>query len=102
MYGAGASAGQYTIQLLRLAGYTNILATASPRNHDLLHSLGANKCFDYRSPHLTKEILAATGGEPVKYAVDTIAVRSSLATVSAFLGFEWKAFLALSPTLYHK
>lgn len=27
VYGAGASSGQYTVQLLKLAGYTNILAT---------------------------------------------------------------------------
>lgn len=90
VYGAGASSGQYTVQLLKLAGYTNVLATASPRNHALLHELGATKCFDYRSPDLVKEILAATGGQPVKYALDTIAARTSLQAVRGVVGKESK------------
>lgn len=95
VYGAGASAGQYTVQLLKLAGYTNVLATASPRNHALLHELGATNCFDYRSPDLVEEILAATGGQPVKYAVDTIAARPSLRAVRSVVGNESKVAILM-------
>ncbi|KAG1886163.1 chaperonin 10-like protein [Suillus subluteus] len=41
VYGAGATSGQYAIQLLALAGYKRVIATASPRHHPYLKSLGA-------------------------------------------------------------
>lgn len=63
IYGAGSTAGQYAIQLLHSAGYKNIIATASAKNHDHLRSLGAASTFDYRSPDLAKDIAAAAGGD---------------------------------------
>ena len=83
VYGAGASSGQYTVQLLKLTGFKNIFVTASPKNHALLKELGAAHCFDYRSTDLVKDILAATGGKKFAYVVDTIAVRASLNIVAA-------------------
>ncbi|KAF7309028.1 PKS-ER domain-containing protein [Mycena kentingensis (nom. inval.)] len=58
VYGAGTTTGQYTLQLLRLAGYTNVVATASPAHHAVLLALGAKHVFDYRSPALTQDILS--------------------------------------------
>lgn len=83
VYGAGASSGQYMVQLLKLAGFNTIIVTASPRNHALLKDLGATHCFDYRSPELVKDILTATGGKKLAYVADTIAVRASLSIVAA-------------------
>ncbi|KAJ6447548.1 hypothetical protein C8R47DRAFT_1172669 [Mycena vitilis] len=59
VYGAGATAGQYAVQLLRAAGYNNISATASPAHHEYLRSLGATHVFDYRSPTLAAEVAKA-------------------------------------------
>lgn len=81
MYGASASSGQYTIQLLKLAGYKNIIGIASSRNHALLQELGATKCVDYRSANLAKDILEATGGVRAHLAVDTIATKASLEAI---------------------
>ncbi|KAJ6518345.1 hypothetical protein C8R47DRAFT_1232499, partial [Mycena vitilis] len=63
VYGAGATAGQYAVQLLRAAGYNNISATASPAHHEYLRSLGATHVFDYRSPTLAAEVAKAVGGD---------------------------------------
>ncbi|KAH8926694.1 GroES-like protein [Atractiella rhizophila] len=73
IWGASASTGQYLIQLLRYAGYTNILATSSPSHHPLLKSFGAAECLDYRSPSVLEEIGAwakKSGG--FKVVVDCI------------------------------
>ncbi|KAH8119725.1 chaperonin 10-like protein [Phellopilus nigrolimitatus] len=86
VYGAGSSSGQYMIQVFKLAGYTNILATASPRNHSYLHKLGATHCFDYRSSTLTKDILQATNGEEVVIVVDCISAKTSLQAISGVVG----------------
>lgn len=83
VYGASASSGQYTVQTFKLAGYNNIFAIASQRNHAMLKELGAAHCFDYRSPDLVKNILAVTGGRKIAYAVDTIAVKTSLKAIAA-------------------
>lgn len=63
MYGAGSVAGQYAVQLLHLAGYRNIIATASPRNHALLRSFGATHVFDYRSATLEQDVARAVGSD---------------------------------------
>ena len=40
-----ASVGSFAVQLLHLAGY-KVVTVASPRNWDLLKSLGADAVFD--------------------------------------------------------
>ena len=74
------------IQLLKLAGYRNIVATASQRNHEYLKALGATHTFDYRSPSLASELLGVTSGQKYKLAVDNIAAKSSLGALSRVLG----------------
>ncbi|KAI0759315.1 GroES-like protein [Irpex lacteus] len=86
--GGAATSGQYTIQLLHLAGYTQVYATASPKNHAYLKELGATKVFDYRSPNLAKEILEATGGAKVAIVVDTIASIPGIKAYSSVLDQE--------------
>ena len=71
VWGAGGSAGQYALQLLRLAGYTNVIAVASPHHNEYLRSLGATVILDYHSEKIAEEVLQAAGG-PVKYVYDTI------------------------------
>lgn len=40
-----------------------MLATASPRNHEYLRSLGADHVFDYRSDTALEDVRAAAGGD---------------------------------------
>lgn len=45
---------------MKYFGYRKLLATASPRHHDLLKSYGATQVFDYSDPDVTKAILASS------------------------------------------
>ncbi len=71
VWGAAGSVGQYTLQVLKLAGYKNIFAVASTRQHEYLRSLGATSTFDYTKLDVTAQIEKAAGGK-LKYVFDTI------------------------------
>ncbi|KAH7922794.1 GroES-like protein [Leucogyrophana mollusca] len=94
IYGAGATSGQYTIQLLALAGYNRIIATASPKHHEYLRSLGAHHTIDYRSPGLEEEILLAAG-ESIDLAVDCISAEETLAKISKVMSANSSVALLL-------
>ncbi|KAG6333147.1 hypothetical protein ID866_5943 [Astraeus odoratus] len=81
IYGAGATSGQYAIQLLKLAGYTNVIATASSRHHDYLRSLGARYTFDYKAPDMVDQIVRAAGGK-IQLAMDCISAEETLKRVA--------------------
>jgi NADPH:quinone reductase-like Zn-dependent oxidoreductase len=87
IYGSGSTSGQYTIQVLKLAGYTKVIAVASPKHNDLLRSYGAAHVVDYNSSKLVEDIIAAAGGK-VSIAVDCISAQATLDTVSKVLGPE--------------
>jgi NADPH:quinone reductase-like Zn-dependent oxidoreductase len=79
VYGAGSTAGIYAVQLLQLAGYRKIIATASAKHHDYLRSLGATDVFDYRIPTLVQDITAAIGGDgKVLLAIDAVTSEATL------------------------
>ncbi|KIJ54027.1 hypothetical protein M422DRAFT_25016 [Sphaerobolus stellatus SS14] len=82
IYGAGSTAGQFMIQILHLAGYKSIFATASPRHHEYLRSLGASDLFDYADHELSSKILSANKGKPIKYVVDCISAESTLKQIA--------------------
>ena len=84
VYGAGASSGQYTVQLLHVAGYTNVLATASPAHHAHLKALGAKEVFDYRSPTLAQDVEKFVGNK-VQVIVDCIATETTLKAIGPAL-----------------
>ena len=64
VWGGSSSVGQYALQILRHWGYRKLIATGSPKHHELLKSLGALKVFDYRDPDATKLILDEFGTIP--------------------------------------
>lgn len=68
VWGASTSVGCSAVQLAVAAGY-EVVATASPRNWDMVRSLGAAQVFDYRSPDVQRDILAALRGKTVAGAV---------------------------------
>lgn len=82
IYGGGASVAQYTIQLLHLAGYTQIISAASPKHHAYLRTLGATHTFNYADPKLLATQVRNVAGGPVKIALDAISAETSLATVA--------------------
>ena len=45
-YGAAGGVGVFAVQLAHWAG-AHVIATASARNRDFLHELGANEIIDY-------------------------------------------------------
>lgn len=71
---------RYMIQLLHMAGATNVIAAASPAHTDYLLSIGATTVLDYRRPDLAKRISEVSGGT-VHYAVDPIGNDTSIKTL---------------------
>ncbi|TFY70232.1 hypothetical protein EVG20_g2769 [Dentipellis fragilis] len=86
VYGGSTSVGQYVVQFAKLSGL-RVFATASPKNFDLVKSLGADEVFDYHDPEVGKKIKAATGGK-LKHAVDTISEKGSPKIISEALSDE--------------
>lgn len=58
IWGASTSVGNNAVQLATAAGY-DVIATASPKNWDAVRRLGAAEMFDYRSPTVEQDIIAA-------------------------------------------
>ncbi|KAI0362627.1 GroES-like protein [Trametes cingulata] len=75
VYGGSSAVGQFAIQLAHVAGY-KVVTTASPRNFDLVKSLGADAVFDYKDPDVVKKIKEVTGDSVTK-AVDAISLKES-------------------------
>ncbi|EJF65089.1 GroES-like protein [Dichomitus squalens LYAD-421 SS1] len=73
--GGASSVGQSVIQLARLAKFSPIITTASPRNAPLLTSLGATHVLDRHLSHsdLLFQIASITAGTALTFAYDAIA-----------------------------
>ncbi|KAF8346843.1 chaperonin 10-like protein, partial [Amanita rubescens] len=96
VYGAGTIAGQYAVQLLHLAGYKNIIATASVRNHELLKSFGATHVFDYRSPTLEEDVARVVGSDgKVPIVIDGVTSEGTLKIIAKLVSPKGKVALLL-------
>ncbi|KAJ7625759.1 chaperonin 10-like protein [Roridomyces roridus] len=85
IYGAGSTASQYALQLLQAAGYTNVVAAASPRHNDFLKSIGAS-AVDYASPTFAADVARAVGGDgKVALALDGITADGTMARIAEVL-----------------
>ncbi|KZV68023.1 alcohol dehydrogenase, partial [Peniophora sp. CONT] len=75
IWGGATSVGQYAIQILKLAGYTNVITTSSPSHKDLLVDYGARVVIDYRAPlaDLHKQLLDAAAGQKYRKVLDCVA-----------------------------
>ncbi|KAF2473738.1 putative quinone oxidoreductase [Lindgomyces ingoldianus] len=58
IWGGSTSVGCNAIHLATAAGY-EVIATASPKNHEYLKKLGAVEVFDYRSASVVPDIISA-------------------------------------------
>ncbi|TLS24380.1 hypothetical protein PpBr36_09043 [Pyricularia pennisetigena] len=56
IWGGSTSVGCNAIQLAKAAGY-EVVTTCSPRNFDLVKSLGATAAYDYRSKSVVEDIV---------------------------------------------
>ncbi|KAG8906674.1 hypothetical protein FRB99_006375 [Tulasnella sp. 403] len=81
VWGGGTGAATYTLQLLRLAGFTNIITTASPRSAPAAFNFGATHVLDYNDPDVVEKI-KKLAGSPIKHALDPVGTRASLANIS--------------------
>jgi len=68
VWGGSTSVGSNAIQLAAAAGY-EVITTASPRNFDYVKSLGAERFFDYNSPSVIPDIIAALAGRTLAGAI---------------------------------
>ena len=69
IHSAAGGVGQAAGQLVRLAG-GQVLASASPRKHDLLREQGCLLVFDSRARGFSREVLAATDGRGCDIALE--------------------------------
>ncbi|KAL4399013.1 Zinc-binding oxidoreductase alcohol dehydrogenase [Malassezia pachydermatis] len=74
VWSGATSVGQFAIQAARAAG-AYVIATASPKNHEWLKSLGASETFDYADPQ-TPEAIAAQHPD-LAHAFDTFSEKGS-------------------------
>ncbi|KAJ7181030.1 chaperonin 10-like protein [Mycena filopes] len=96
IYGAGSTTGQYALQLLHAAGYTNVAATASLKHHAFLRTLGAVHVFDYASPTLADDVARAIGGDgKFALALDAITAEGTLARIAPVLRPDGRVALLL-------
>ncbi|KZT42517.1 GroES-like protein [Sistotremastrum suecicum HHB10207 ss-3] len=86
VWGGASSLGMYTIQLAKLAGY-NVIATASPKNFDLVKAYGASSVFDYRDQDVAPKIREHTN-DGLVFAIDTISEAYTLPLVVQSIGSQ--------------
>ena len=83
IWGGSSSVGQFAIQILRYYGYTNVLATASRKQHAKLSSLGAKTLFDYNDDSVVDSLLQAGGDIGIPFILDCIGSKyGSIAPIS--------------------
>jgi NADPH:quinone reductase-like Zn-dependent oxidoreductase len=83
--GAGG-VGSFAVQMAKNAG-ANVVATASPKNHDLVRSLGADQVIDYHVENFAKSlrdvdlVLDTIGGETQNNSYNVLRPAGTLLTV---------------------
>ncbi|KAM0464849.1 hypothetical protein ACHAPV_001840 [Trichoderma viride] len=84
VWGGSSSVGSCGVQMLSLAGY-EVVAIASKRNHNMIHSLGASACFDQADSTVRDDIVAYLKGRDVVGAFDAISSDSTIETICEIL-----------------
>jgi NADPH:quinone reductase-like Zn-dependent oxidoreductase len=62
---AAGGLGHFAVQIARALG-ASVVATASPRDHDFVHTLGASMVIDHTKDDWPGQVRDATGGGPAK------------------------------------
>ncbi|KAI2464693.1 oxidoreductase-like protein [Annulohypoxylon bovei var. microspora] len=95
IYGGSTATGTLAIQFAKLSGL-QVVTTCSPRNFDLVKSLGADHVFDYNSPTVGADIFKVTNGE-IAHVFDCISEGSSPAISAEAIGPRGGKYSALLP-----
>ncbi|KAI5967700.1 IFR1 [Candida margitis] len=80
IWGGATATGALAIQLAKLIYGLRVVATASPKNHEYLKSLGAEYVFDYHDDQVVDRIKEVVGGT-LKFGFDTIGTPESFQSV---------------------
>jgi NADPH:quinone reductase-like Zn-dependent oxidoreductase len=101
VWGGSTSVGSNAIQLAAAAGY-EVITTASPRNFDYVKSLGAAQVFDYNSPSVVPDIIAAFKARTLAGAIafGTTSAASCVQIVGACQGNRFVS-IASPPVSFH-
>ncbi|KAH8668964.1 putative alcohol dehydrogenase [Xylariales sp. PMI_506] len=101
IWGGSTSVGCSAVQLAVAAG-CEVLSTSSPKNYDLLRRLGASRVFDYNSPSVDQDMIAALQGRTTAgaVAIGTGAVEHCMSIVSKARGKKFVAMVSfpMSPS----
>ncbi|KAH0545503.1 hypothetical protein GP486_008441, partial [Trichoglossum hirsutum] len=100
IYGGSTATGTLAIQFAKLSGY-KVVTTCSPRNFDLVRSLGADAVFDYNDPNCAAEIRKFTA-DKLFYVLDCISTQSAgtiCANAIGPAGGKYSCLLSPSPDL---
>ncbi|KAG1747543.1 hypothetical protein EDB19DRAFT_1893882 [Suillus lakei] len=97
VYDAGATSGQYAVQLLALARYKQVIATASPRHYSYVKSLGAAHIVDYSTEDMAEKILLAAG-EGIQFVLDCISAEGTLKSISSIVSPDGAVAMLLPVT----
>ncbi|KIW00170.1 uncharacterized protein PV09_08212 [Verruconis gallopava] len=81
--GGTSSVGKYAVQLAKLAGLY-VIATGSKKNHDILKSLGADVCVDYKDVDWIEQIRNVTKND-LQRAFDCIAEGGTVESIAKAL-----------------
>jgi NADPH:quinone reductase-like Zn-dependent oxidoreductase len=99
VWGGATSVGSNAIQLAAAAGYT-VVTTASPRNHDRMRALGASHVFDYASPTVVRDVIAAVAAIGSRVAgVLAVGTGSAEPSVAIAAGTGAKRVAMASPSV---
>jgi NADPH:quinone reductase-like Zn-dependent oxidoreductase len=85
IWGGSSAVGCAAIQFAKNAGCYPILTTASPKNHQVLLSLGASECFDYRNKTVVDQIrwaLKSRSDKPLRHVFDTVGSQDDPSSIS--------------------
>lgn len=84
VWAGSSSVGQYVVQLASQAGL-RVISTCSPRNFELVQSLGAREVLDYNDENTTAKIRELTGNK-LAHAVDCISEGSTGERIAEAMG----------------
>jgi NADPH:quinone reductase-like Zn-dependent oxidoreductase len=93
VWGGASSVGSNAIQLAVAAGY-EVITTASPKNFGYVKSLGASQSFDYTSPNVVADLVAAFKTKPLAGAMDCIGAAAWEACVEVVSASKDNKFVA--------
>ena len=75
IHGAGGGVGTAAIQLAKTKNI-KIIGTSSSWKHDKLIKMGVDKCIDYNTDNIKKEIMDFTNGKGVDLVIDPIGAKN--------------------------